>query len=287
MSELTALDIARLEEARQSKAVAAMMRLGAERIDPERYAVLELAGGSACYAGRGSWANQAMGLGLSGPVGDEELDALVDFYERRGCEPCIELCAHADESLVRGLSSRGFVLKEFENVLARSLSFDENLEALRRELPATMELEQVDLSDESRVDELGEAAMSGFLPEGKAMQESWVETNRLQALLPGSAAWVVRDDEGRAVAGSSMEANPGGAASLFGTSVRPPHRRKGLQSRLIVERLIHARDAGARVVTIHSSPHVATQANAARLGFRLAYAKTILVRPGEGLEPSP
>ena len=83
-----------------------------------------------------------------------------------------------------------------------------------------------------------------------------------------------------------MEANPGGGASLFGTSVRPPHRRQGIQTRLIVERLIHARDAGSDVVTIHSSPHVATQANAARLGFRLAYAKANLVRPGEGLTPS-
>lgn len=287
MKELDALEIARLEEARQAKAVGAMMRLGAERIDAERYAALEIAGGVACYGGPGAWANQAMGLGLSGPVSEGELDELTAFFESRGAEPRIELCSHADPSLVDGLASKGFTLKEFENVLARRLTGDDELESLRRDLPESLRLERVDLSDERAVDELGEAAMSGFVAAGSSPAESWTESNRLQALVPGSASWVVRDSEGWAVAGSSMEAQPDGAGSLFGTSVRPAHRRQGVQTRLIVERLIHARDVGSPVVTIHSSPHVGTQRNASRLGFRLAYTKAILVRPGDGLAPAP
>jgi GNAT superfamily N-acetyltransferase len=285
--ELDALAIARIEEARQATAVGGMMRLGAGCLDAERFAVLEVGGGVACFGGVGSWANQAMGMGLDGPVDESAADALVDFFGSRGVEPRVELCSHADPSLVGALAARRFALREFENVLARSVPAGEDLEALRAPLPSRLRLERVDLSDGSAVDELGEVATSGFRKPGEPLAGPWLQANRLQALLPGSAAWVVRDAEGRAVAGASMEANAGGGASLFGTSVLPEHRRRGVQTRLMVERLIHARDVGSRIVTIHSSPHVATQRNAARLGFRLAYAKAILVRPGEGLASGP
>ena len=103
-------DIAILEEGRQARGTADVGRESEE-----------IAGGWMTFAGNGSWANQACGLGLQGPVTDEDLDRLVEFYDSRGVEPRIEVCPFADETLIAGLSSRGFRLREFENVLAREL----------------------------------------------------------------------------------------------------------------------------------------------------------------------
>ncbi len=50
--------------------------------------------------------------------------------------------------------------------------------------------------------------------------------------------------------------------------------------------LSHALDTDPSIVTVRSGLRVATQANAARLGFRLAHAEVNLVRPGEGLATS-
>ena len=281
-----ALEEARLEEGRQAAGVGLMMRVGAQMYGPERYQWLEIGGGLATYAGPGAWANQAMGLGLDGPVSDEELDRLVEFYESRGVEPRIELAAPADPSVMQGLERRRFLLREIENVLIRRVSRDDDFEGLRAPLPEGLALERVDLADERAVDDWTEVATSGFRPAGEPLSGFWLESGRIMARCPGVAAWVVRDEDGRTVAGGSMEVADSGAAALFGVTVVPEHRRLGIQTRLIAERLLHARDRGASQVAIHSSPHVATGRNSGRLGFRLSYCKAILVRPGEGLSAS-
>ena len=60
-----------------------------------------------------------------------------------------------------------------------------------------------------------------------------------------------------------------------------------VQAALIARRLEHARDQGCELVTIGSRPGIATERNAARLGFYVAYTKVIMAMPGEGLTSSP
>lgn len=48
-----------------------------------------------------------------------------------------------------------------------------------------------------------------------------------------------------------------------------------------------ARAEGAQLATIASVPWVATERNAARAGFQVAYTKVVLHRPGAGLAPAP
>src|SRR4051812_1780931 len=86
-------EVARLEELRQALGVATIADLS----EP-------IAGGLMCFSGIGSRANQAMGLGMNGPIDVAEIDRLIGFYEGRGVEPRIEVCPLADESLVRGLA---------------------------------------------------------------------------------------------------------------------------------------------------------------------------------------
>ena len=69
---------------------------------------------------------------------------------------------------------------------------------------------------------------------------------------------------------------------LFGLSVLPAWRRRGVQQALIVARLEALRERGCRWATISSEPGVATERNARRMGFELAYTKVDLRQLGGG-----
>src|SRR5882762_9022609 len=86
---LDILELATLEELRQSRAVAAI----ADISEP-------LAGGLLCFAGPGAHCNQAVALGMSGPVTGPQIDHFIHFYESRGFQPQLELCPFAHESLI-------------------------------------------------------------------------------------------------------------------------------------------------------------------------------------------
>ena len=66
-------------------------------------------------------------------------------------------------------------------------------------------------------------------------------------------------------------------ATLITGSVLADHRRRGIQSAMIVERLKMARDRGASYALIASSPGAATERNALRLGARLVYHQPVFV----------
>lgn len=270
---LAPIDIARLEEARIARGVA------------ELVAVAEpWAGGVLCYEEPGCWANEAQAA-LCGPVSDDQLDRLVEFYVSRGVEPKIEMCPFVDESLVAGLAARGFTLKQFENVLYRELAPDEDLRgALPHGWPAGLTLERVEPGDRAAEDLFIDVATSGFRAPGEPVADSLARTVRRVIEHPRNDCYLALL-EGEAVGGTGME-TAGEIACLFGTSVLEPARRRGIQQAMIVRRLERARERGARVVTIHSKPGIPTERNAARLGFAMAYTRAVMVMKGEGLVAS-
>lgn len=272
---LAPVEIARLEEKRQALAT----------IDCAVESV-EIAGGAMSFGGKGSWTNQACGLGLDGPVTDAELDRLVDFYVSRGVEPKLEVCPFAHESLVLGLSRRGFTVREFENVLARTLDPAEDFRAiLAHGWPTGLETELVPHEDLERVRLYADISSSGFRPESEPMSETMWDSNRRLAERDVYHLFIGRID-GEPVAAAGMDAS-GGVSTLFGTTVLAPYRRRGIQAALIVRRLEHATECGSTLATIHSRPGIPTERNAMRLGFRMAYTKVAMAMAGDELAPSP
>ena len=259
-------EFARFEESRQARSVA--------RIADE---FEEIAGGTMCFGGVGSWVNQAMGLGMDGPVAGEDVDRLIAFYESRRVEPKVELCPFAHESFVRGLSQRGFVIREFENVLALELDH-----ASLPPMSEGVEVAWIDPSNEARLATYMSITRDGFSPPDPDL---FARLERRMLRAPDTKSFMAIVDGEPAAAGSCEVTPP--CAALFGLTTLERLRRRGCQRALMIARLRAAQEARCRYASIHSRPEVATGRNALRLGFQVAFTKAIVVRPGPGLSPSP
>ena len=264
-------DLARAEEARLAQ--------GFSEIANESR---PFASGIMARAAPGSWANAAVGGGLSGPVSLAQVDELIDFYTSHSIEPRIELCPFADKSLFQHLATRGFVLRNFENVLFRELSPGESFSTPATPPPG-MVIRPIDPANEAEVQLHAETAMRGFLPDDFVIPDDMLEVSRRCARHPRICAILVELD-GRTAAAGAIEYH-NNVAALFGVTVLPFARRRGIQQAMIAWRLDFAARRGIRWATIGTRPGQATERNTRRMGFQVAYTKPTMVRPGPGLEP--
>lgn len=241
----------------------------------------ELAGGMLARGEPGTWINAATGMGMNGPVSDGQIEELIAWYESVGVEPRIEVCPFADVSLVQGLAAREFTLKQFENVFFREAG--ESVPP--SPLGEGIEVGPLDPEDDRSVWEYAAAVARGFMMNGGEPDANDVALTVRVVRQPAVRAFAAKA-EGRIVGGGAIEIPPVDgpkAAALFALAVLPSYRRRGVQQALIAARLRAASESGATVVTISALPGVATERNARRMGFQVAYTKAVLVRPGAGL----
>jgi len=275
MLRRTPLAIARLEEVRQ-----AQMTVAAAQESEQ------IAGGWMSYGGAGSWMNQAVALGLAGPVDPTDVDRLIDFYVSRGIEPKIELCPFAHPTLVRSLSEKGFRIREFENIMARAQKKREDLTALHPHgWPNELEIVEVDATSPDQVETFIDVSTSGFRPAGTPVTPALHMATKSYMSQPRCYSYLAVVG-GVPVGGSGLDIGDG-IGCLMGTSVLPDWRRRGIQAALMIHRLEVLRRHGIQLACIHSLPGIPTERNATRLGFSMAYTKAIMVRPGKGLAQSP
>lgn len=266
------VEIARLEEGRQAQALS-------ELADH----ALPIGGGIAGRGEPGSWLNAASGLGLNGPVNSADVDRLIEWYESAGIEPRVELCPFADESLIAALAARGFVVRLFESVLFRELDPRRPARPIFQP-PADITIKRLDPANDDDVLEYSRVCSSGFLPPGMSeWPPEHLEVSMRVARHPRTIG-VMAMNAGRCVGAGGMGLHDQ-VAALFGLSVLPEFRRRGIQQALIAERLNIAAERGARVATIGSRPGAGTERNVRRMGFQTAYIKPAVVRPGPGLTP--
>lgn len=270
------LDLARIAHAEEARAAQGL----AETADESR----PWAGGTMGRGAPGNWSNHAVGVGLAGPVTQDAMLELLDFYHEKAIEPRLELTPFADPTLVDLCARHGFVTRLFENVFFRPLSPSEPV-AAPSPAPPGLHTAVIDPADDAAARAFLLAAMSGFYPPGVTPPEDDVRVAMRSVKHPRTLS-VAATLDGRIVGGGCMEVaqTPAGpVAALFGLSVLPEHRRKGIQQALIAARLRLAAERGATLATIGSRPGVATERNVRRMGFQLAYTKIAVVRPGPGL----
>lgn len=271
-SPLDALTVARFEEGAQAASAREIARES-----------IEVGAGVATFTEPGSSLNQAWNQGLHGPVNEADIDEIVRFFADRNVEPRLPVCALADPSLVFALASRGFVTDAFINVFAVDLRSDAAHGTAVESLPSVdgMTLEIVDSSDDDRVAVWARTSSTGF-HDGAEPPGAMLRATTHFARKANNVALLARVDAepaGTAVLSVTTAEDGTVGAGLFGTSVLPAYRGRGIQSRLIAERLRLARDRNATLATIGSNPGVATERNAARFGFALSYVKAVQSRP--------
>jgi GNAT superfamily N-acetyltransferase len=241
------------------------------RMHPEvAVAVEQIAGGIAVFAGADSPVTQAIGVGLNGPVGDSELDAITDFFHSRGAAAAVELSPFAPMTLYEKFAVRGYRLLEVSNVLVL-----DDLAGAR----AFAEMEAGMTIRPARADE--SSLWTSTVAQGFA--EHYPVT---QSMLDVMEGFCNRGGESRAFlafangepAGGGVVAAYQGVAGLFGASTLPKFRGRGVQSGLLSARLAWASEHGCDLAVSLAHPGSISHRNIERRGFRVAYTRTKLVR---------
>jgi len=230
--------------------------------------VEEIAGGFALYAGDGSPANRAAGLGLHGPVHHAELERVEQFFHSRNALAKLDVCPLADESLFELLKHDAYHLEGFFNALARPLTDDTT--------PAESAEIQITRAKPEEAELWICTTAQGFAEADDPSQRD------LDILAPNfhsaNAACFFAWMDGQPAGGGAMFIHQG-TVELGGASTRPAFRKRGVQTALLQARLTAARSAGCDLAMVMTEPGSDSQRNIQRAGFQLAYTKAILVKP--------
>jgi GNAT superfamily N-acetyltransferase len=237
-----------------------------------------LAGGIAAFAEPGSPLNKVAGLGFDGAPPERELEEVETAFARRECPVRVELSSLADPSLGASLTRRGYVLEGFEDVLGLALP--------ARDLPPIPEDVRVRPSGPEQLELWLDVTVAGFLSpdkQGVPSNESFEEevlrrVIRDFAQAEGMTRYLA--DRGGAPAGGGSVRIADGLAQLCGAATLPDHRRRGIQTALLSERLAAAGRAGCDLAVVTTQPGSKSQENARRRGFALLYTRAVLVRGG-------
>jgi GNAT superfamily N-acetyltransferase len=263
---LLSIELARrieLAEAQAAVGGAETMR----RLRPESGAAVEqIAGGFAIYCGANSPTTQAVGMGLDGPVSDEEFDRLENFYRRRSEPVRVETCPLADASLIGHFGKHGYRVTEFSNVMALPLN-GWRVSQNQSERSRRLVIEQV---DHGQVDLWTLTVSQGFAEKGPVIPEI-VEVMKMFALSPGVECYLARVD-GKAAGGGTLAIRDG-VAGLFGASTLPAFRKRGVQTALLHARLARAAEAGCDLAVCLAQPGSTSQRNIVRQGFTVLYTR--------------
>lgn len=255
------LALARRLESTEGHGNAAFVDAQARR-EPASGATRVTVGGTfAMFAGVGSPITQTFGLGLHEPLVERDLDAIEHFFRSRGSPVSHEVCPLAGVGVYALLAKRGYQPIELSSVLYRSI--DPSTRA------ADNSLIRVRMVDRSEA-----AWYAGIAARG------WSETPEVVPFLEGFArssvevAWCfVAELDGQAIGTAAVFVH-GSVALLAGASTVPEGRRRGAQQALLDTRLRTAAANGCDLAMMVAAPGSASQRNAERHGFQVAYTRT-------------
>ena len=255
-------DLARRLEIAEALDAAACAEAAAKLFPESNAAVAAVAGGVLTFCGESSPLTHALGVGLHGPVSHTDLDEVESFFAERGCGVTIDVCPHADRSLLEILTERRYRVNDLNNVLVRRLSPEEQLKP------------SIDVEECNDCACYSQVVICGFFSRDLITDDE----RRIGEILfgmPGVHNLVARID-GAPVGGCGYSVR-NGTVSLFADAVLPAFRRRGVHTALIQARLQAAVQAGCEVATAGTQPGSSSQRNYQRLGFEVAYTKLTMV----------
>lgn len=259
------IDLARRLERAEGHAGAKFVEARA-RVFPECGAQWsEIAGAYALYDGAASPITQTFGLGILQPATPSVLEEIEGFFRRLGAPVAHEVSPLAGVALAELLAGRGYRPVEFSSVLYRPLG---------REIQLTVPVNEkilVRAIEDGEGELWAQTAAKGW----SAVPEL---TEFLLALAPLGTQWedsvsFLGELDGQAIAAGTL-CFCGGVALLAGACTIPEGRRQGAQLALLEARLRCAAERGCDIAMMCAEPGSASQRNAERHGFRIAYTRT-------------
>lgn len=224
----------------------------------------ELAGAYAMFDGVGSPLTQTFGLGLFQTISPKELDKIEAFFLERGAEVFHEVSPLAEPSLLALLNERGYQPIEFTSMLYRPIDRSIRLQAARNDKI------QVRLIKDDEQDLWAQTAADGWREFGE-LADFLRELGQVSAL--SKALSFIAELDGQMIATGALTLHEG-VALLAGASTIPEARRQGAQLALLEQRLRYAAEQGCDIAMMGALPGSASQRNAERHGFRIAYTRT-------------
>ena len=235
------------------------------RLSPEVGAEwIEVGGARAMFYGPASPITQTFGLGMFEETTARDLDRLETFFQERGAPVCHEVSPFAGVAVTDLLCQRGYRPIEFTSVMYKTIT------------PAAVSPQAANPRLETRQLVHGEEDLwSQISARGWAEQIEWRETllgmGRVMAASEGALAFLVNLD-GEPIATGVLWCHAG--VALFGGACTVPEARKqGAQLALLEARMSVAESQGCDLAMMCAQPGSASQRNAERQGFRIAYTR--------------
>jgi hypothetical protein len=216
------------------------------------------------FDGVGSPLSQTFGLGISQPITAADLDTIERFFLERGSEVFHEVSPLANPSALALLNERGYQPFEFTSVMFRPINRGIRLQASRNE---KIQVRVAGLADEAACIETGVKGWSEF-----GDIAGHVEGMVRIGLHRISGPTFLAEMEERPI-GSGVACLCDGVALLAGACTIPEARRQGAQLALLEGRLRYAAQHGCDLAMMGALPGSASQRNAERHGFRIAYTR--------------
>jgi GNAT superfamily N-acetyltransferase len=271
--------LARRIERAEADLVRASAAASAHRLGANTVLSREIAGGIAVFVQEGCPFNKVAGLGFDGVPSTGTLDELEAAFATRGASIRVEVSTLADPDVARTLTRRGYELVGFENVLGLGLSHDAS-----SAFPASGDIVVAAAAADEGTTWL-DVVTTGFLHpdafDGPPSTETFVreELERVFGDMlnaKGMERYLARRNGEIAGGGSLMISD--GIALLSGAATLPQHRKRGVQSALLGERLRLSAERGCDLAVVTTEPASKSQANVQRVGFTLLYPRAVLIK---------
>ena len=234
-----------------------------QRISPDAGSDwISVAGAYAMFDGPDSPVTQTFGLGLFAETTTADLDRLERFFAERGAPVNHEVSPLAGVPLAAMLADRGYKPVEFTSVM---------VQPVRRIVAAANPRLTTRRMEPGEEDLWARINVKGWGAEHPELERFLMDLGRLIAASVGTTCFFAELD-GKPVAAAGLRIYEG-MAHFAGASTIPEARRQGAQLALLNARMAMAEERGCDLVMMGAEPGSASQRNAERQGFRIAYTR--------------
>jgi hypothetical protein len=224
---------------------------------------MEVAGAYAMFDGVASPLTQTFGLGLFQTATAADFERIEAFYQNHQAPVFHEVSPLADPAMLTLLNERGYQPMELTSVMFRPLRRDTSPVARNDKITVRL--------IEDREHELWAQTAAKGWSDSVEISEFMLDLFLISAKRAVALSFIA-ELEGEPIATGSLCLS-GGVALLAGASTIPEGRKQGAQASLLDIRLRYAAEQSCDLAMMCASPGSASQRNAERQGFRIAYTR--------------